>query len=151
MKKDGVEELRRKLACFFNRYVPTIDFGRVDLFSALDGIHFLPVDKNVYLRIQSFINWTENNFPAIQYSCFLFRDHLVWSALEQEDMRIMYKYLVEFVLPNRKKMKEARKRQEALGEKGKEKEREKEKEKEKEAWPTLVSVTTSISFHILTL
>jgi hypothetical protein len=36
-------------------------------------VHFLPVDKNVYLRIQSFVNWTENNFPSIEYSCFLYR------------------------------------------------------------------------------
>ncbi len=65
-------------------------------------------------------------------------------------MRIMYKYLVEFVLPNRKRMKAARKRQE---EKGKEKEKEKEKDKEKDrerergsqplVWPTLVHIFPS--------
>jgi hypothetical protein len=117
-KEDG---LREKLSDFFGHYAPTINFKTVDLFSALDGVHFLPVDKNVYLRIQSFVNWTENNFPSIEYSCFLYRylpspstsslplplqlspgfsfnpprvhgcrDHLVWSGLEQEDMRTMY-------------------------------------------------------------
>jgi hypothetical protein len=69
-KEDG---LREKLSDFFGHYAPTINFKTVDLFSALDGVHFLPVDKNVYLRIQSFVNWTENNFPSIEYSCFLYR------------------------------------------------------------------------------
>lgn len=102
-KEDG---LREKLSDFFGHYAPTINFKTVDLFSALDGVHFLPVDKNVYLRIQSFVNWTENNFPSIEYSCFLYRDHLVWSGLEQEDMRIMYHYLVNHLLPPFKKWKD---------------------------------------------
>ncbi len=48
----------------------------------------------MYLRVQSFINLTEDNFSKIQYAAFLFRDNLVWSGLEQDDMRIMYSYLV---------------------------------------------------------
>lgn len=58
------------------------------------GIHFLPVDKNVYLRIQSFLNYCENALDAIKYSAFLYREYLVWSGLEQDDMRALYRWLM---------------------------------------------------------
>jgi hypothetical protein len=58
------------------------------------GIHFLPVDKHVYLRIQSFINLIENTFDCIVYSSFLYKNFLVWSGLEQDDMLKIYKFLV---------------------------------------------------------
>jgi len=57
----------------------------------------LPVDKNVYLRIQCFINLAENSFSKIQYSCYLHRDHLVWSGLEQDDMRVLYRYITTYL------------------------------------------------------
>ena len=60
---------------------------------AFDGIQFLPLDKNTYLRVQCFINLTESTFPCIKYTVFLYNDHLVWSGLEQDDMRVLYKYL----------------------------------------------------------
>ena len=62
-------------------------------FQAFDGIQFLPLDKNTYLRVQCFINLAEATFPSIKYSVFMYNDHVVWSGLEQDDMRILYKYL----------------------------------------------------------
>ncbi|KAL6054761.1 vacuolar fusion protein ccz1, variant 2 [Balamuthia mandrillaris] len=96
--KGTVDDLRTSLAMFMPHFLKAIDFSHVDIFSALDGVHFLPVDKNVYLRVQSFINWTENTFPQIKHSCFFYRDHLIWSALDQDDLRILYKYLVDHIL-----------------------------------------------------
>ena len=51
------------------------------------------MDKTLYLRVQSFINSTENAFYDITYSCFLYNYHLVWSGLEQDDLRTLYRYL----------------------------------------------------------
>jgi len=91
--------LKQKLHAFFPQYLNSIKFDQVDLFNTLEGIHFLPVDKNVYLRIQCFINLTENTFPKIHYSCFLYHDHLVWSGLELDDMRVLYKFIINFLNP----------------------------------------------------
>jgi hypothetical protein len=71
------------------------DLEKNDIFSSLDGIHFLPVDKNVYLRIQSVINDTENTFENILYTSFMYKHYLVWSGLEQEEMRGIYRYIEE--------------------------------------------------------
>jgi hypothetical protein len=87
IKTIGEEPFKEKLQSFFNGYAAAMKFDNIDLFSTLDGmhikffhikyvitgIHFLPVDKNVYLRIQSFINLMENTFPNIQFSTFLYR------------------------------------------------------------------------------
>jgi len=97
MDKFSVKTLRYKLDLFMPQYISTISFDKSDLFTTLNGIHFLPVDKNIYLRIQCFINLTENTFSQIKYSSFLYKDHLVWSGLEQDDMRVLYKYLVSYL------------------------------------------------------
>jgi len=90
-----IDTLRSRLKSSMPVLLKQLDFNQVDLFSTLDGIHFLPVNKNVYLRIQSFINLTENTFDqAIVYSTLLYKDNLVWSGLDQEDMRTFYKYLM---------------------------------------------------------
>jgi hypothetical protein len=57
------------------------------------GIHFLPLDKTLYLRVQSFINMTESAFPDVAYTCFLYASQLVFSGLEQDDMRTLYRYI----------------------------------------------------------
>lgn len=51
----------------------------------------------MYLRIQSFINLTINAFEQIEYVVFLYQDQLVWSGLEQEDIQIMYRFLVKYL------------------------------------------------------
>jgi len=43
---------------------------------------------------------TENMFPDITYSCFLHSDHLVWSGLEQDDIRVLYRCLKSGLLLN---------------------------------------------------
>ena len=45
--------------------------GRGDLVDSFNGIQFLPLDKNTYLRVQCFVNLTESEFPAIKYSAFV--------------------------------------------------------------------------------
>lgn len=59
------------------------------------GIQFLPLDKNTFLKAQSFVNSTESKFSSIHYTVFIYNDHLIWSGLEQEDMRVLYKYLTQ--------------------------------------------------------
>jgi hypothetical protein len=92
------EALVHKLDLFFPEYIRSIDFGRGDLVDSFNGIQFLPLDKNTYLRVQCFVNLTESEFPAIKYSAFVYHDHLVWSGLEQDDMRVLYKYLTQGLL-----------------------------------------------------
>jgi len=91
----SVKTLRDKMELFFPRYVEKLDIGASNCFDTLDGIQFLPVDKETYLLIQCFVNLTENGFSKqIKHIAFLYEDHLVWSGLEQDDMRSLYRYVV---------------------------------------------------------
>ena len=83
-----------KLRQFLPGVILNINWERADLFTTLKGCHFLPVDKNVYLQLQRFISSTEDMFPQIKYTTCTFKDHLMWSSLTQDDVRILYKMLV---------------------------------------------------------
>lgn len=100
VEEKGVQVLRLLLAEFYTKYLKYIDVENdFNLIDSLDGINFMPVDKNVYLRIICFINLTSNRFSQIKEIVFLFKDQLVWSGLEQEDIRVFYHFLNKFITP----------------------------------------------------
>eukprot|EP01128_Nolandella_sp_AFSM9_P005116 TRINITY_DN2429_c0_g1_i1.p1 TRINITY_DN2429_c0_g1~~TRINITY_DN2429_c0_g1_i1.p1 ORF type:complete len:457 (-),score=95.08 TRINITY_DN2429_c0_g1_i1:100-1395(-) len=81
---------------FTNAFPPLIENLKHELYNintSLEGVSFLPVDKNVYLRIQSFVNYCENSFESICYSAFFFQKYLVWSGMDQSTMRSLYHWL----------------------------------------------------------
>lgn len=99
-RADGnVENLKQRLEHFYCKYLLTLKLPQGDILDVFNGITFLPLDKNTYLRIQCFINNLEASFPFIKYTAFLYNEKLVWSGLEQEDMRIMYRYLTASLFP----------------------------------------------------
>ncbi|KAM9372313.1 vacuolar fusion protein CCZ1 homolog isoform 4-T4 [Phaethornis superciliosus] len=48
---------------------------------------------------RSFINRMEESLNTVKYTAFLYNDQLIWSGLEQDDMRILYKYLTTSLFP----------------------------------------------------
>ncbi|XP_062359391.1 vacuolar fusion protein CCZ1 homolog isoform X4 [Cinclus cinclus] len=48
---------------------------------------------------RSFINRMEESLNIVKYTAFLYNDQLIWSGLEQDDMRILYKYLTTSLFP----------------------------------------------------
>ncbi|KAK6170284.1 hypothetical protein SNE40_018709 [Patella caerulea] len=96
---NDVESLKKRLDHFFSRYLLTLKLHQSDLLDVFNGIYFLPLDKNTYLQIQCLINRLEATFPIVKYTAFLYNDQLVWSGLEQDDMRTMYKYLTTSLFP----------------------------------------------------
>lgn len=97
--KGEVSGLQQRFDHFFSRYLLTLRPQISDILDVFSGISFLPLDKDTYLKVQCFINILESSFPAVKYTAFLYNDHLVWSGLEQDDMRILYKYLVTSLFP----------------------------------------------------
>ena len=82
------------LRAFLPPLVINLRWDRVDLFTTLAGVHFLPLNKNVYLALQRFVNTLENQFSRICDTTVLYDDHLVWSGLDQDDIRVLYKLYV---------------------------------------------------------
>ncbi|XP_077852256.1 vacuolar fusion protein CCZ1 homolog B isoform X2 [Macaca mulatta] len=99
MEDGGVELLKERLEKFFHRYLQTLHLQSCDLLDIFGGISFFPLDKMTYLKIQSFINRMEESLSIVKYTAFLYNDQLIWSGLEQDDMRILYKYLTTSLFP----------------------------------------------------
>ncbi|XP_028700971.2 vacuolar fusion protein CCZ1 homolog B isoform X5 [Macaca mulatta] len=81
------------------KYLQTLHLQSCDLLDIFGGISFFPLDKMTYLKIQSFINRVEESLNIVKYTAFLYNDQLIWSGLEQDDMRILYKYLTTSLFP----------------------------------------------------
>ena len=99
LKKSGLDSLKEKLKYFYSRYLQTLNFSQFDILDIYHGLTFLPVDQSVFLRVQCFCNLVETTFPCISHSCFLYNDQLLWTTIEQEDMRILFKYLTTSLFP----------------------------------------------------
>lgn len=99
LKKSGLDVLKEKLQYFYTRYLQTLNFSHFDILDVYHGISFLPVDKSIFLKVQSFTNMVETTFSCVQHTCFLYNDQLMWTSLEQENMRILYKYLTSSLFP----------------------------------------------------
>ncbi|XP_054416157.1 vacuolar fusion protein CCZ1 homolog isoform X4 [Pongo abelii] len=99
MEDGGVKLLKERLEKFFHRYLQTLHLQSCDLLDIFGGISFFPLDKMTYLKIQSFINRMEESLNIVKYTAFLYNDQLIWSGLEQDDMRILYKYLTTSLFP----------------------------------------------------
>ncbi|XP_061848722.1 vacuolar fusion protein CCZ1 homolog [Colius striatus] len=99
MEDGGVKLLKERLEKFFHRYLQTLHLQSCDLLDVFCGISFFPLDKMTYLKIQSFINRMEESLKIVKYTAFLYNDQLIWSGLEQDDMRILYKYLTTSLFP----------------------------------------------------
>eukprot|EP00794_Sanderia_malayensis_P007703 gene7703-8540_t len=99
LQKSGVDVLKEKLQYFYTRYLQTLNFAQFDILDIYHGVSFLPVDKGNFFRVQSFTNIVETTFSCIKHTCFLYNDQLMWTTLEPEDMRILYKYLTSSLFP----------------------------------------------------
>lgn len=83
---------------FLDWQIPRLRIQHADLLDVFQGVHFLPLDKHAFLRVQCFVNRLEGRFREIRSSVFLCNDQLVWSGLEQSDMQVLYQHLVHDVL-----------------------------------------------------
>ena len=97
--KYGLEPLKDRLQYFYSRYLQTLNFGQSDILDVCNGISFLPLDKTTFLKVQCFTNVVEATFSPVEHTCFLQGDQLLWTTLEQNDMKILYKYISTSLFP----------------------------------------------------
>ncbi|EFA75224.1 hypothetical protein PPL_11299 [Heterostelium album PN500] len=101
VKRTSYDHLKKRLDAFIKPYLEQIAFDQLDLFTSLDGIQFLPVDKNVYLKLLAMINGTEIAFqsacPSFRFGALYYKDNLLWSSLQQNHIRSLNHYLIQLV------------------------------------------------------
>mmetsp|Transcript_14708 Transcript_14708/g.20528 ORF Transcript_14708/g.20528 Transcript_14708/m.20528 type:complete len:451 (+) Transcript_14708:29-1381(+) len=89
----GRPRLIRSFSVFLPQFLASFTFNRTPFFDAMDGLQFFPVDRNIYLQIQCFVNLIESTFPDIRETVVLYDSYLVWSGLDQRDIRPLYQYV----------------------------------------------------------
>ncbi|XP_044269860.1 vacuolar fusion protein CCZ1 homolog [Tribolium madens] len=99
VENHDVGTLKTRLENFYKAYLKTLKLGHADILNVFHGIQYLPLDKLTFLKVQCFINSLECEYPEIEYTAFLYNDHLIWSGFEPKDMKIVYQYLIGTLLP----------------------------------------------------
>ncbi|XP_063915286.1 vacuolar fusion protein CCZ1 homolog isoform X2 [Zophobas morio] len=99
IENHDIGTLKTRLEHFYKAYLKTLKLAHADILNVFCGIQYLPLDKLTFLRVQCFINCLECTYPEIEYTAFLYNDHLIWSGLEPKDMKIVYQYLIGTLLP----------------------------------------------------
>ncbi|RZF48761.1 hypothetical protein LSTR_LSTR014425 [Laodelphax striatellus] len=90
--------IKLKLEKFYNKYLHSLHLEHCDILDVFQGVQFLPLDKTTFLQVQCFVNHVQVAFSNIEFSIFLFNEHLVWSGLEPEELQVVFRYLVNSLL-----------------------------------------------------
>ncbi|KPI95570.1 Vacuolar fusion protein CCZ1-like [Papilio xuthus] len=70
-----------------------------DVINVIQGINYLPLEKNSFLKIVCFIDLLEINFQDFKCIGFIYNEQLIWNGLSTDDMLTLYQYLVQSLLP----------------------------------------------------
>ncbi|XP_060803197.1 vacuolar fusion protein CCZ1 homolog isoform X2 [Amyelois transitella] len=97
-KDISIEEIYTTCEEFFTPYILSTNLKN-DMSDVIQGIQYLPLDKNSFFRVVCFIDLLEVNYPDFKCISFVYNDQLIWNALSNEDMLTLYKYLVQTLLP----------------------------------------------------
>ncbi|KAG0294502.1 vacuolar fusion protein ccz1 [Linnemannia gamsii] len=95
--------LQRRLEEFFESWVLGWEFDRttMNLEKALDGIQYLPLNRTSYLSVDRLVQAVKENYrstgsgPVVTHSMVTFEDQLVSSDVRDEDLRAVWKQVVQ--------------------------------------------------------
>ena len=60
------------------QYIPAVERGAHDLMDVFNGVKFLTLDRDCFLKVQSLVNQVEAEFPEIEYTAFFYNSQLIW-------------------------------------------------------------------------
>ncbi|XP_050679830.1 vacuolar fusion protein CCZ1 homolog [Leptidea sinapis] len=83
---------------FFNPFISSKEVKN-ELSNVIQGINYLPLEKNSFFKVICFIDLLEINYPDFKCVSFIYNDQLIWNGLCKDDMLTLYQYLVQNLLP----------------------------------------------------
>ncbi|XP_041979571.1 vacuolar fusion protein CCZ1 homolog isoform X2 [Aricia agestis] len=93
-----VDEVYDKCEHFFGPYIANKNVSN-EVTNIIQGIYYLPLQKNSFFNVVCFIDLLEINFPQFKCVSFVYNDQLIWNGLTTDDMLTLYQYLVQTLLP----------------------------------------------------
>ncbi|XP_052741187.1 vacuolar fusion protein CCZ1 homolog isoform X2 [Bicyclus anynana] len=98
MKDIPTEDIYNNCEQFFTPYIMSRSIAN-DINNVIQGISYLPLEKNSFFRVVCFIDLLEINYPDFKCVSFVYNDKLIWNGLTTDDMLTLYQYLVQTLLP----------------------------------------------------
>ncbi|KAL0883097.1 hypothetical protein ABMA27_016561 [Loxostege sticticalis] len=93
-----IEEIYSTCDEFFAPFIMSRNLTN-DISDVIQGISYLPLDKNCFFKVMCFIDLLEVNYPDFKCISFVYNDQLIWNGLSSNDMLTLYQYLVQTLLP----------------------------------------------------
>ncbi|CAH0585665.1 unnamed protein product [Chrysodeixis includens] len=93
-----IEEIYSVCDQFFTPYITSRNLTN-DISDVIQGINYLPLDKNSFFKVLCFIDLLEVNYPHFKCISFIYNEQLIWNGLATHDMLTLYQYLVQTLLP----------------------------------------------------
>ena len=85
---------------FYSRYLTSLKLEECSVLDMWGGIQYLPLEAQPFLRVQSFINRANLQFPRAGCCLFLQQGQLVWSEISPSLSRLVVHYLTTTLLPS---------------------------------------------------
>lgn len=92
------EDIYDKCEQFFTPYILSRNIPN-DISNIIQGINYLPLEKNSFFKVICFIDHLEISYPDFKCVSFVYNDQLIWNGLATNDMLTLYQYLVHSLLP----------------------------------------------------
>ncbi|KAI9349476.1 hypothetical protein DFJ73DRAFT_833698 [Zopfochytrium polystomum] len=90
------EELKEKLDSFYTNYLDRLNLINMDILEMTAGVHYLPMDRSLFLEVASTMNELERSFPIVAASILLWRHYIIWSGLGSvHTFRVLYDYVTD--------------------------------------------------------
>jgi len=94
------EVVRERANHFYTRYLATLRLENISVLDMWGGLQYLPLESEPFLRVQTLVTRTQEQFENIHSSLFLQQGQLVWSGLVPDITRLLVHYLTTTLLPN---------------------------------------------------
>ncbi|CAG5046000.1 unnamed protein product [Parnassius apollo] len=92
------EDIYTKCQQFFTPYILSRNITN-DVTNVIQGINYLPLEKNSFFKVVCFIDLLEINYPDFKCIAFIYNEQLIWNGLSTDNMLTLYQYLVQSLLP----------------------------------------------------
>eukprot|EP00090_Calanus_glacialis_P007418 TRINITY_DN15853_c0_g1_i1.p1 TRINITY_DN15853_c0_g1~~TRINITY_DN15853_c0_g1_i1.p1 ORF type:complete len:430 (-),score=152.12 TRINITY_DN15853_c0_g1_i1:44-1333(-) len=94
------EVVREKTNHFYTRYLATLRLENSSVLDMWGGLQYLPLESELFLRVQTLVTRNQEMFTNIHSSLFLQQGQLVWSGLVPDTTRLLVHYLTTTLLPS---------------------------------------------------
>lgn len=98
-KGDRIKNLSSILSEYYSIYLENLNLPTCNFLNILKSVQYLPLQKDLFLRLHNFIKLVESTFTAIEYCAYFFNDHIVWSEIDSGDLHCLHEYLTTTLFP----------------------------------------------------